>query len=885
MADPQPITFEQMQKLLQLQAQQLGGIINKSVSKDGSGGAYSAPYSGSYDPYTNSGNLFKDSVTGTINILGKLGSGTFDASEALGTVTGIIGKFGSVGETTAQVVGMLGQGAINANNALNETARYGMTFGQNIAGFNESVLRANLTIPEFVNIVQQSSRQIVGLGGSSSASGKAFLGLLEEFNNNDIGKKLKEAGMAPKELADAMLINAGVMTRANTLDANARAQAGLSAGKLAEEMNKVADLTGKSRKQQEAELQAISSRADIQSEIFQRMTIDPNFGTNLTRAADGMSVYGNRAQQAIAEASTEIGIHTPEMINFIASMGPAGDEITKYGNAIKSGIPTEIERQKKVTEEAVARQMGTKEYQSLMSYQNGSILGVGKDFEQSAKYLQSIRGEQMALAQKQSEKTGQILSYQDISIAQARDSLIEQGKLSREGKIKDEKTGVETEDPKAILAKILNDLNGVGKAASVETAKMFSGLNDKLSTTVSTEFPNFTKGLRDMTNPKFMENMIKGEFDKSVEQVLNKLNIPVAERVPGARERAVEPPKKDIGSPGTVGSLVENFGQGTLIETHGREGVLTEQQQLNLVRGSIDTGAKDAFSNVQRTLTAMISAVKPDNTPRDTVKIDSDVLLEKINSIKIPDFTQPLTQLTEQFSKVTPPDLSNIQEQINTQTENIKFPDLSNIQEQLDRQTSNIKFPDFGAVFSNLTSRMSQIKLPDFTGPLTELSNQLGTFELPDPIEPNGNGVQDLTSRMETIFKKLAGDFDATIKGPQTLNDFIDRSAVNSEELNNRLTQIKAPDFSNIPIFKEILNGFTTDRTERENKVEPVQQPVENIERSRKVESDASLKDVVDHLDQLNKSIMQMVGHTERLTDNTSKQIRVTQSLSNNRFA
>jgi len=867
MADPQPITYEQMQKLLQMQATQLAGIINKGGSKDSSSGTYSAPYSGSYDPYISSGNLFKDTVSGTIGILGKFGSGTFDVSEALSTVTGIIGKFGTAGEVAAQVVGMLGQGAINANNALNETSRYGMTFGRNIAGFNEAILSANLTIPEFVNIVQQSSRQIVGLGGGASASGKAFLNLLEEFNNTDIGKKLKEAGMAPKELADAMILNAGVMTRANTMDANVRYQAQIATAALADEMNKVADLTGKSRKQQEAELQAVASRADVQAEIFQRMTIDPNFGPNLIRAADGMSVYGDRAKQAITEASTQLGIHTPEMINFIASMGPAGDEITKYGEAIKRGVPAEIERQKRVTEEAVARQMSTKDYTDLMSYQNGSILGVGKDFEQSAKYLQAIRGEQIDLAKKQSEKTGQIVSYQDISIAQARDSLIEQGKLSREGKLKDEKTGEVREDPKAVLSKILNDLNGVGKAASAETGKMFSALNDKLSSTVTTEFPNFTKGLRDMTNPAYMEKVIKKDFDDSVEKILNKLNIPVAEKVPGARERAAEsPPKKDVGSPGTVGSLVENFGQGTLIETHGREGVLTEQQQLNLVRGSIDTGAKDAFSNVQRTLTAMISAVKPETKPQDTVKINSDVLSEKINSIKVPDFTQPLNQFTEQFSKVAPPDLSKVQE-------------------QLDSQTSNIKFPDFGVLFNDLTSRMSQIKLPDFTGPLNELSNQIGNYEIPNPVEPNSDGVRDLTNRMETIFKKLAGDFDATIKGPQALNEYIDRSAINSEELNERLTQIKAPDFSNIPIFKEILNGFTADRTERETRIEPVPQPKETTERSRFIESDASLKDVVNGLDQLNKSIMQMVGHTEKLTDYSSKQIRATQSLSNNRFA
>jgi hypothetical protein len=887
----EPIGKEEMKSLLSEQARILGGIINKSNAKDSS--SYTAPYSGSYDPFISSGNLFKDTIVGTIPILGDLGSGTFKASEAFRTVTKIIGQFGTVGDVAALALDQLGQGLDHANNALNETARYGMTFGQNISGFNESVLRANLTIPEFVSIVQQGSRQIVGLGGNASASGKAFLSLLEEFNKSEIGKQLKEAGMAPKELADVMLINAGVMTRANTLDVNAKYQAELSAERLADEMNRVADLTGKSRKQQEAELQKVSERADVQAEILEHMAVDPNFGPNLLRASDGLSVYGNRAMQAIAEASTSVGIHTKEMTQFVGSLGTAGGEITKYGQAIRSGNVVEIERQKKVTEEALARQMMTSDYTAMMKYQNGSILGVGRDFEQSAKYLQALRGEQIDLAKKQSEKTGQIVSYQDISIAQARDSLIEQGKLSREGKLKDEKTGEVTEDPKALLAKILNDLNGVGKAASVETAKMFSGLNDQLSKTVSTDFPNFTKSLRDFSDPAFMENKIKKSFDQSVEGVLNKLKIPVSGRVPGTNDILLnnppktETPKKETGSPGTVGSMVEDFGKGTLIETHGREGVLTEQQQLNLVRGSVDTGSKDAFANMQRTLTAMISSVntkEPSANPeaRETVKIDSDVLADKINNIKVPDFTEPLNQFISQFSKITPPDFSEVEGHVIKEASKIKFPDLPL---EVMQFMNGVKIPDLAPIFNDVSNKMSQVQIPDFTKPLDDLTNQIGTFEIPDPVEPDSDGIKDLTSRMESIFKQLAGDFDATIKGPDRLTDFLDKSNINTEELNNQITQIKAPDFNNLPVFRDILTTLTTNKTETTTKTETETAKREDTERSAPIQRDASLKDVVDHLDKLNKSIMQMVGHTEKLTDYSNKQIRATQSLSNNRFA
>ena len=48
---------------------------------------------------------------------------------------------------------------------------------------------------------------------------------------------------------------------------------------------------------------------------------------------------------------------------------------------------------------------------------------------------------------------------------------------------------------------------------------------------------------------------------------------------------------------------------------------------------------------------------------------------------------------------------------------------------------------------------------------------------------------------------------------------------------------------------------------------------------------DANLNDVSSLLEQLNKQMGELISHTENIADNSSKQVRVTKGLSNNKFA
>jgi hypothetical protein len=59
---------------------------------------------------------------------------------------------------------------------------------------------------------------------------------------------------------------------------------------------------------------------------------------------------------------------------------------------------------------------------------------------------------------------------------------------------------------------------------------------------------------------------------------------------------------KSTGSLGTTGSLIEDFGKGTLTMLHGKEGVITEKQLNNLAAGMQQQGIADAVQQLMKSM-------------------------------------------------------------------------------------------------------------------------------------------------------------------------------------------------------------------------------------------------------------------------------------------
>jgi X-X-X-Leu-X-X-Gly heptad repeat protein len=71
--------------------------------------------------------------------LSKLASGSADMSDVLTATTGFIKQFGAVGQGAGTLLESMGQGVINVNNTLRQTGQVGITFGNDLGGFNAAV--------------------------------------------------------------------------------------------------------------------------------------------------------------------------------------------------------------------------------------------------------------------------------------------------------------------------------------------------------------------------------------------------------------------------------------------------------------------------------------------------------------------------------------------------------------------------------------------------------------------------------------------------------------------------------------------------------------------------------------------------------------------------
>ena len=515
----------------------------------------------------------------------KLAAGTATTSDVLGAATGVIGKFGIVGEKSAAVLQNLGEGAINVNKTLNDTGKFGVTFGQNLGEANLAIKGAQLTLPEFQSLIQQNGKSLAGLTGGQNDSAKTFLKLSTEMQGTGLAQELKAAGMSSLELNEALLTVSKSSGPINMQDVNSRKQLIASALQLSDEMNKTAELSGKSRKQQEAEIDAINNRADVEAATLAAMKVDPEFGNRMTSATESMSKFGPKFQELLAEEATG-GARSEDALNTKAAMGEAGEAIAAYGKAVKSGIPEEIAAAKERAERAIAAKLADENFNKTIAITQGNVLNGAAIVKDSVTFTKNIMAEQAKYARENSGK--QIDEYTAMK------RLEERGELRTTGKTPEGKT-----DEGALVGRTINQIDNLGKVVGGTMATGFNKLNTELGHTIATQLPGFNAKLKAMGTPDALNKAAGDEIDKITNG---------AAKLAGVRQIAKDANTKDMLSKGPLSLRKETqpgeSGTQTSAPTSApasdanNGGILNEFKelftQLNTKMGNIETNTKAA---------------------------------------------------------------------------------------------------------------------------------------------------------------------------------------------------------------------------------------------------------------------------------------------------
>lgn len=197
-----------------------------------------------------------------VSSVGLLTQGTYGLTQAAGDVGKVAGMFGPVGENLSKFgEGVLGI-AVDTNKYMMDASKSGFGFSQNLGLFASSVLGAQISLPRFKQLIDESGKSLAGLEITASKSAIGYLSMLQEINENKDVAKARLTGL--DDFDKTLQLSASMSRNLNMKDEASRKTVIDSAIQMAYEMDNIARLTGKSRQEQQRQMEQQMQKAEME---------------------------------------------------------------------------------------------------------------------------------------------------------------------------------------------------------------------------------------------------------------------------------------------------------------------------------------------------------------------------------------------------------------------------------------------------------------------------------------------------------------------------------------------------------------------------------------------------------------------------------------------
>lgn len=854
------LTQEGLERALTDHAREMNRMLSSRPSSTGGGLT-----SSSMSMLDGMGNKVAGAANSMIDVFGQISSGTATTADALKAADFVLKQFGgTVGSVAGNAISTLGGEVLKVNETMKITAEFGVTLSGSLGDFNQAVKHGHLTMEEFADIISKSSQQIVGLAGGMDQSARAFTTVLADIVESDVARDLKAAGMSSKELAEIFQISAMNRRGLDITEKKSREEAAAAALYLATEIDIAAQVTGKSRKQEEEELKKEQQRADVQAMIALK---GPEFAKNLEQATVGLSESAKRVVGIYATG----GPRSKEDVELVASYGQATEKLADLARSIESNDQAAIERSKVEAQAAVADRMQDR------SYLTGVVATEGKLFGGSAaKVLQDEMALERSIAAKQKE----------MGEGTTREQAIEAMREAAKSRIKGELPTGEM-DPNAAASRAINSFDNFSKVLAATASDGFKKLNDELGKSVKDTLPEFNRMLKEMASPAGVERKFQESLEAGKEFVNEATEIPV-------------PKKRKTGSYGMTGKFLEDFGAGELVELHGKESVVTQEQMLQLTKdiysdknafessflpGELSTSIKKSMSTYGRPGTTLESlGVTGFGNNMSSAGDISDIFSKSVNQFgsELKRIADVGINATNDLLKFSTNAISNIGSSSNVAKTDLnttlKSLGVTGFGSQSTAPTGKPKEPDFfksvSDVFFGIGNAASKSYDKIFTDKVKTTSNK----------SISGYAAGDDVAALKDRYKTVTGDTVAAEAQKFFKGKTVDPLA-NMSGLGGTIKTWQSSMTNDLKAQKEEeLRKEKAAQESQATSAEPAKTEQSKAETTETVSQSASMSDLKDELIKLNIGIRELISHTDRVAEGVGKQIKATKSMSGNRL-
>jgi hypothetical protein len=299
-------------------------------------------------------------ATASADALNAVAKGGLNFGGVLSSAGNDLTKFSSLTGLAGTGLKIFGEYAQESVDAMRNFSKVGAGFSGDAIGMRASIAQTNMSLEQYSKFLNTNTALLNGMGGTVSQGAKAFNAFSADFfvatsktktELGTFGDQLRNLGMTSEEINGVLALELTSRRFTNMQDAANRDAALESAKALAEEMDKTAKLTGKSREEQQKSLAALERDGKYQAAIRLEMMNGNKFAAEgMVSAMAKVEKFGPGVQN-LTKDLVSYGTASKDTAATLSALGPAG---TQLQNAINMAKTARTEEQKEAAARAVS---------------------------------------------------------------------------------------------------------------------------------------------------------------------------------------------------------------------------------------------------------------------------------------------------------------------------------------------------------------------------------------------------------------------------------------------------------------------------------------------------------------------------------------------------
>jgi hypothetical protein len=509
----------------------------------------------------------------------------------------------------------------------NKLSQTGNSFNNDIVGMKVAAANTRMTLDELGTVVTKNGKDFAGLGGSVAKGGQAFTEFSKTFFDSGLTENLRQMGYTSKDLNEVLANQIGFQKSTTDTSVEGQIRTSKAAADLAMEMDLIAKQTGKTRKEQEEQME--KSKNDGQIEAKMRL-IGLTQGAEAEKAA--RENFAKQLAQAQAMGTDQVfkemfATGTVRSKEASMQMGLLGDAARETANSAKSLSKGNIEASQAAMESAKVGNMANQKNVALLQV---AAAGVGDAGGVMKKNIESNDAAYHGLVKttKAAEAMGVQLNGTADALKLQKQAIMDEQKARHGATAAMIATQARVQDANAAIAnKVVKPLNegDVSKAALKYAQGISQGV--KATDDATKTAGEYTKALTNQakmggadkapvgarermealgeaagvgTAVKAIDKTVGGGLQKAGEVIMkgasfvgDALKVYDASKVP----------QRDSGTLGETGSPFEP--KDVIAKIHAGEMVLTPEQAKNFIAGGKSEGLAAAVGEMAKAMPKM----------------------------------------------------------------------------------------------------------------------------------------------------------------------------------------------------------------------------------------------------------------------------------------